>query len=139
MTKTMKMVSVVLMVILLTMTLSPVVMAAPTTETDASETTGSGKVTTVIDQMEKAHAKDTTGISNIGGQITDIITTVGIVVAVIVIVVLGIKYMIGSASEKAEYKKTMIPYLVGAALLLGGSSIVKLIFNAIQITSTTAG
>ena len=51
--------------------------------------------------------------------------TVGIVVAVITLLILGIKYMMGSASEKAEYKKTMILYVVGITLLLGASAIVK--------------
>ena len=45
--------------------------------------------------------------------------------AVVVLLVLGIKYMMGSASEKAEYKKTMIPYLVGALLIFGASAIAK--------------
>ena len=31
--------------------------------------------------------------------------------------------MMGSASEKAEYKKTMIPYVVGAVILFGASAI----------------
>ena len=31
--------------------------------------------------------------------------------------VLGVRYMMGSAEEKAEYKKVMIPYLIGAVLL----------------------
>ena len=52
-------------------------------------------------------------------------TTIGIIVAVVVLLVLGIKYMMGSASEKAEYKKTMIPYLVGALLIFGASAIAK--------------
>ena len=39
----------------------------------------------------------------------------------------GIKYMMGSASEKAEYKKTMIPYLVGAILIFGASAITKVV------------
>ncbi|MEI3401230.1 MAG: hypothetical protein V8R51_02250 [Clostridia bacterium] len=40
--------------------------------------------------------------------------TVGIVLSVVILIILGIKYMMGSAEEKAEYKKTMIPYLIGA-------------------------
>ena len=39
--------------------------------------------------------------------------------AVVLVAFLGIKYMLGSAEEKAEYKKDMIPYLVGAFLLFG--------------------
>jgi len=72
-------------------------------------------------------------IAKLGGQIASILTTIGIVVAVIVLLVLGIKYMIGSAQEKAEYKKTMIPYIIGAVLLLSASGIVRLLFSALKI------
>ena len=68
-------------------------------------------------------------VTNIGNQIIGIITTVGVVVAVVILLVLGIKYMMGSASEKAEYKKTMIPYLVGAILIFGASAITKVVVN----------
>ena len=68
-------------------------------------------------------------VTNIGNQIIGIITTVGVVVAVVVLLVLGIKYMMGSASEKAEYKKTMIPYLVGALLIFGASAITKVVVS----------
>lgn len=73
-------------------------------------------------------ASDASGsVQNIGNQIIGIITTIGVVVAVVVLLVLGIKYMMGSASEKAEYKKTMIPYLVGAILIFGASAITKVV------------
>ena len=71
----------------------------------------------------------TSGITTLGQQIIGIITTVGIVVSVVVLVVLGIKYMIGSAEEKAEYKKTMIPYIIGAALVFGASFIANVVYN----------
>ena len=70
-----------------------------------------------------------TNVTNIGNQIIGVITTVGVVVAVVVLLVLGIKYMMGSASEKAEYKKTMIPYLVGAILIFGASAITKVVIS----------
>ena len=68
-------------------------------------------------------------VVNIGNQLIGIITTVGVVVAVVVLLVLGIKYMMGSAAEKAEYKKTMIPYLVGAVLIFGASAITKVVVD----------
>lgn len=68
-------------------------------------------------------------ITKVGGNIVNIIQIVGIVIAVIVLLVIGIKYMIGSASEKAEYKKTMIPYVVGAVLVFAGTSLVKVIYS----------
>ena len=60
-----------------------------------------------------------------------IVQVVGVVIAVIIILVIGIKYMIGSAEEKAEYKKTMIPYLVGAILIFAGATIVNVVYNLV--------
>lgn len=82
-----------------------------------------------IDELFNQKAEGTDGLKTTGGKIVDVITTVGIVVAVIVLLVLGIKYMMGSASEKAEYKKTMIPYLVGAVLIFGASAIAKAVVS----------
>ena len=54
-----------------------------------------------------------------------IITNIGMVVAVLMSAFTGVKYMLGSAEEKADYKKDLIPYFVGAILLFGISAIVK--------------
>ena len=69
-------------------------------------------------------------------KVVTIIQVVGIVIAVIVLLVIGIKYMMGSASEKAEYKKTMIPYIVGAVLIFAGTSLVRVIYSLSTSVST---
>ena len=51
----------------------------------------------------------------------------------IILVVLGIKYMMGSAEEKAEYKKTMIPYVVGAILIFLAPMIANMIYTLVQL------
>lgn len=58
-----------------------------------------------------------TNVNTIGEKILGIIQVVGTIIAVGALMVLGVKYMMGSAEEKAEYKKTMIPYIIGAILL----------------------
>lgn len=121
MKKTKKMVSVMIMVVMILFTMSAFVRVSASV------------VNTVIGQMGDIDGSKAPGVAQIGGQIASILTTVGIVVAVIVLLILGIKYMMGSASEKAEYKKTMIPYLVGALLVLGASSIVKIVFSTINL------
>ena len=68
-------------------------------------------------------------IQNVGSRIIGILQTVGVVLSVVVLIVLGIKYMMGSAEEKAEYKKTMIPYLVGAALIFAASAFAQVIYG----------
>ena len=68
-------------------------------------------------------------IGDVGGKIIGILQTVGVVLSVIVLIILGIKYMMGSAEEKAEYKKTMIPYIVGAALIFAASAFAQVIYG----------
>ena len=68
-------------------------------------------------------------INKIGNQIIQIVSTVGSIASVIILVVLGLKYMMGSAEEKAEYKKTLLPYIIGAALVFAASTIASVIFN----------
>lgn len=68
-------------------------------------------------------------IQDLGKQIVGFIQVIGSIAAVAVLVILGIKYMIGSAEEKAEYKKTMIPYIIGAVLIFAASNIAGFIYN----------
>lgn len=68
-------------------------------------------------------------IIELGAKIVTIMQTVGIVVAVVILLILGIKYMMGSAEEKAEYKKTMIPYVVGAILIFASTTIVNIVYQ----------
>lgn len=61
--------------------------------------------------------------------ILNAISTAGLVIGVITLMIIGIKYMTGSVQEKAEYKKTMFSFLIGAVLLVSISVIVKFINN----------
>ena len=68
-------------------------------------------------------------ITSLGKSIVGILRTVGVVLSVVVLIIIGIKYMMGSAEEKAEYKKTMIPYIVGAALIFAASVFANVIYE----------
>jgi len=84
----------------------------------------------VIANIAKGDDTVSTGkIQEMGASIVTIMQTVGIVVAVVILLVLGIKYMMGSAEEKAEYKKTMIPYVVGAILIFASTTIVNIVYQ----------
>lgn len=54
---------------------------------------------------------------------------IGTITSVITLAVIGIKYMTGSVEEKAEYKKTMVPYLIGAVLVFATSNLVQAIYE----------
>ena len=105
---------VVMLLVLMTMTMFMSVTVNASTDSASK-----------VDDLFNGGSVQVDGINNVGKNIISIITTIGIIVAVIVLLILGIKYMMGSASEKAEYKKTMIPYLVGAVLIFGASAIAK--------------
>lgn len=105
--------------ILTVILLVAIMLTAYTTVANASD------YSSQVDGLFDVEAEGTENIMTVGGNIVSIVTTIGIIVAVVVLLVLGIKYMMGSASEKAEYKKTMIPYLVGALLIFGASAIAK--------------
>ena len=72
---------------------------------------------------------DTPEIKNMSQKVIQIISTIGSILSVIVIIVLGIKYMIGSVEQKAEYKKTLLPYVIGAGFIFAASNIASLIYN----------
>lgn len=76
-----------------------------------------------------SNVNGTTEIVDIGGQIIGILQTIGVVLSIVILIVLGIKYMMGSAEEKAEYKKTMIPYLVGAIFIFAASTLANMVYN----------
>ncbi len=86
-----------------------------------------------IDPKETFTAKTgtdaTDGVKNFGNNILGMVSTAASVIAVIILIVLGVKYMMGSAEEKAEYKKTLLPYFLGAIFVFGAGAICAVIFN----------
>ena len=92
-------------------------------------------VSATIDPGSFAPTLDQSGVDKISGianPIIGTIQTIGIVVAAITIITLGIKYIAGSVDEKSEYKKTMIPYLVGAVLVVAITQVVGLITKLVD-------
>ena len=63
------------------------------------------------------------------GVILGVINVFGIVASVLTLMILGIKYMMGSVEEKAEYKKTLGMYLLGAFLAISITTIPNILYN----------
>lgn len=73
-----------------------------------------------------------TNVTKVAGQVLNIVQIVGVAVATIMLTVLGIKYVSASPNEKAEYKKGMTIYVIGAILLFGASIVIGIIKNFIK-------
>lgn len=54
---------------------------------------------------------------------------IGSAISVIIIVVIGIKYIYSSIEEKAAYKQTMIYYVIGAILLFSAVNLMTMAYN----------
>ena len=63
------------------------------------------------------------------GKIFGIVSAIGTIMSVIIIMIIGVRYMVGSIEEKAEYKKTILTYLIGAVLLFGATTLPSMVYN----------
>ena len=66
-------------------------------------------------------------LKNIGNDIIGFLQLIGTVLSVLVLAVIGIKYMVGSVNERAEYKKAMLPYIIGAIMVFAITNLVGII------------
>ncbi len=101
----------------------------------AGETPAAGGGTTGFDwkssisEFESATGNDSANeaTKNIVGAMAVIIKIVGTGVAVIMLVVLAIKYMMAAPGDKADIKKHAVVYIVGAVILFASTQIIGII------------
>jgi len=63
--------------------------------------------------------------------IISIIRYIGIIVSVVSLMIMGIKYMFSSVEEKANYKQSMYPWLIGAIMVFAITTIPGFIYELI--------
>jgi len=72
---------------------------------------------------------NSTELNKPSSEVYNILTSFGMIIAVVVGIVLGIKYMIAGADEKAEVKETLLPYIIGCVVTFGAFGIWKILIN----------
>ena len=70
---------------------------------------------------------DTQGLIEKAVPVIKMLLTLGIIVGVVGITLLGLRYMLGSVQEKAEYKETMMPFIFGAVFMFSVCTVLRLI------------
>lgn len=75
------------------------------------------------------NATDVKDMYKFGGSVAGVIQIVGTAVSAGAMIIIGIRYLVASADEKAEYRERMIPYFIGAVLLFGASNVVKILYK----------
>lgn len=59
-------------------------------------------------------------------QVFRVLFTIGVAVSVVIIAIMGVKIMLGSAEEKAQIKEQMVPYVIGCGVMFGAFTIWKI-------------
>lgn len=107
--KVQKIVSFVVILLAITMIASNVLAVAPAPDNFTGDTT--------TDAASSAN--------RVLNMILGVVQVIAVGVAVIMLIVLAIKYISAAPSEKADIKKSAMTYVVGAVLLFGASGILR--------------
>jgi len=119
MNKTVKIISILMIAIMLC------TLAIPVFASDTS------KILTDLDSDIKTAdvANATKDLSVTAGKIIRLIRNAAVIIAVVLITILGIKYMMGSAEEKSGYQKSFIPLIVGIVVVVAAMQIATMLFG----------
>lgn len=112
MKKSIKILSVLMMAIMMVMTVTPVFAS---------------------NQITPLPPQNTGNILKLAGKILGFLQWIALIGGTIIIAILGIKYMMGSLEERADYKKSFIPLIVGIIVVMGAVTIANLIVNTFTL------
>lgn len=132
-----KAVKVVFTMLLLFVLLNTNVYATnPTTQSKTSLRDIIGGAKDFLSQGVQGNSKDpgmdNTSMKNASELVYNIFLILGMAVAVIVGMIMGIKFITGSIDEKADVKNSLIPYVAGCVVVFGAFAIWKFVLNIIQ-------
>lgn len=72
-------------------------------------------------------------IGNVINNVIGLLQMVGSGIALIVITLLGVKYLLASPSDKADVKKAIMPIIIGCILLFGAVNLMAAVENFAKV------
>ena len=85
-----------------------------------------------VNNFNPGKPEQSTRLNEIADIVIGFVYYAGIFISVGMLMIIGIKFMMGSLEEKAQFKETLFPYLIGAILLFGGINIIKIIYDVVH-------
>jgi len=104
-----------------------------------SVVTAAAPITDPLDGVAATSSDASTKVRGVGNTVIGVVQVIGVVVAVVMLIFLGIKYVIGSTEDKANIKKSVAIYIVGAIFILSAVAIlgvVRTMGDAVTTAST---
>ena len=125
---------ITILMVLFTIIIPKHVMARPTAVIEDTYQ-GSGGDGTLLDITGLGNLGDyggdggnSTNFDKVVNKVVNFLQVIGSIISVIVLMVVGIKYMFASIEERASYKTTMMPYIIGAFMVFGISNVTGLLY-----------
>lgn len=81
----------------------------------------------------KYDGQDTAKLTSLAGSILGWVRNIAAVISVVLIAILGVKFMIGSTEERAEYKKSFLPLIIGIVVVLSATVLADWIWGIANI------
>ena len=93
-----------------------------------------GSIIDGVNQAAGTADLGTTGdtLKDKAGTILAYIRNIAAIAGVIIISILGVKYIVGSVEQKAEYKKNFMPLIVGILIVVLATQIAKMLFSVFE-------
>lgn len=80
-----------------------------------------------------------TQLKKVLGTVLNVVRLIGTGVAIIILIIVGAKFMMAAPNERANIKQYCINYVIGAFILIGASGILGIIKTFAQGTITAQG
>lgn len=95
---------------------------------------------TSITDFENATGNDKANAAaqNVAGAFAVVVKIAGVGIAMVMLIVLAMKYMLAAPGDKAEIKKHAVVYVVGAVILFAATQIIGIIADFSSNIKTTA-
>ena len=120
-----KILSVILVAIMLVASVSTIVLAGGEGEGTTAASLSPGEI-----YRTASDTTDTTSVlSEMIGNVITVVQVIGIGVAIVMLIVLAIKYISAAPGDKADIKKHAVVYVVGAVVLFAASGILQIVKN----------
>lgn len=125
MNKVVKVISILLIAVMVIAALPKISFAKDEQKTDGSP---SSVISSFADN-QGYQSEDIAKVNGIAVRVLKAVRNIAIIAAVLIISILGVKYMIGSVEEKAGYKKAFMPLIIGAILVVAAAQIATMLFS----------
>lgn len=85
-----------------------------------------------INQGDPSKVVSKDNIKDTSGMVFRVLLFIGIIVAIIAGIIIGMQFVTGSVEAKAQVKEKLIPYVVGCIIIFGAFGIWKLVVDLLQ-------